>query len=96
MSIGFFTFYSQEAGVGQGYYSAVDPPGTSGIVTVSTDSLTGPVRLVITRYNGLSTFELDVPGGKEYGISITQIQSIGILNISGATATGSFSVSLPE
>lgn len=96
MSIGFFTFYTQEAGVGQGYYSAVDPPGTAGLVTLSTDSLTGPVRLVITRYNGLPPFELDVEGGKEYGVSINQIQTIGLLNISGSTATGSFSISIPE
>jgi hypothetical protein len=96
MSLGFFTFYTQDAGVGQGYYSAVDPPGASGLVTISADSLTGPVRLVITRYNGLPPFELDVVGGTEYGVSIDQIQTIGILNISDATATGSFSISIPE
>lgn len=96
MSLGFFTFYTLDVGVGQGYYSAVAAPGASGLVTLSTDSLTGPVRLVITRYNGLPPFQLDVPGGNEYGVSIDQIQTIGLLNISDAAATGSFSVSIPE
>jgi hypothetical protein len=96
MSLGFFILYTQNAGVGQGYYSAVDAPGTTGLVTLSADSSTGPVRLVITRYNGQPTFQVDVPGGKEYAVSINQIQTIGILNISGATATGSFSISIPE
>ncbi|THF76381.1 hypothetical protein [Cohnella fermenti] len=96
MSIGFFTFYSQDAGVGQGYYSAVDPSGTAGLVTMSVDSLTGPARLVITRYDGLPPFELTVQGGLEYGVSIDRIQTIGILNLSSATVTGSFSISIPE
>ncbi|MBB6733737.1 hypothetical protein [Cohnella zeiphila] len=58
--------------------------------------MTGPVRLVIARCNGLPSFELAVASGTEYGVSIDRIQTIGILNLCGATATGSFSISIPE
>ncbi|GMK37343.1 hypothetical protein PCCS19_03960 [Paenibacillus sp. CCS19] len=96
MSLGFFTFITQDPGVGQGYYSAVDPPGVSGLVTVSVDSLTGPARVVVTRYNGLPPFEIELISGQEYGISLSQIQTVGILNLSDAVLTGTFSISIPE
>lgn len=96
MSLGFFTYITQDAGVGQGYYSAVDPPGVSALVTVSVDSLTGPARVVVTRYNGLPPFEIELVGGQEYGISLNQIQTVGVLNVSDATLTGSFSITIPE
>ncbi|WP_191203586.1 hypothetical protein [Paenibacillus terricola] len=44
------------------------------------DSLTGPARDVVTRYNGLPPFELELVGGQEYGISLSQIQTVGVLN----------------
>ncbi|MFD1179177.1 hypothetical protein ACFQ3W_23190 [Paenibacillus puldeungensis] len=79
--------YTLGAGVGQGFYVAADPPGTSGIVTVSTT--TGTIELRITRYNA-TTFTTTVPAGTTFAVSIGNIQTIGIFAVTAATGTLSF------
>jgi len=90
----FFFSYSQGIGVGQGYYSAVTPPGTSGLIAIRSDMGTGPVRLVVTRW-GAAPIEADIGSGLKYEVSIDHIQSVGILTISSATATRFVNVVLP-
>jgi len=86
--------YNQDPGVGQGYFSSFEPLGTNGTIQVFNNN--AAVRLVITRYGGLPPFELDMPVNTSFGVSISQIQTIGILNISGIFATGSIVLFVPE
>lgn len=86
----FSTPFSQDAGVGQGYFSAVNPPGPTGFVLISNGSQ--PVRLVVTRW-GDAPFAVDVPVESQYSVGIANIQTIGILNLGAGTATGGLSFS---
>lgn len=76
--------YTLGAGVGQGFYVAVDPPGTSGIVIVT--ATTGTVELRITRYNA-PDFITTVPAGATFAASIGNIQTIGLFAVTAATGT---------
>ncbi|MCM3700960.1 S-Ena type endospore appendage [Paenibacillus macerans] len=76
--------YSQAAGVGQGYFVAADAPGATGIVTVGSTS--GDVELRITRYNA-PDFVATVTSGSTFSVSISNIQTIGILALQTATGT---------
>lgn len=87
----FFISYSQGAGVGQGYFSAVNPPGPTGFVSVFNGS--EPVRLVITRWGDVP-FTVDILANSAYTVGIANIQTIGILNLGAGTATGSLSLSV--
>lgn len=96
MALESFLDFSQGAGVGQGYFSAIDPLTTHALVEVDLNAGSGPVRLVVTRYGGLPPVEIDIPLGTEYAIHITNIQTIGILNISAAVATGFIRLGIAE
>jgi hypothetical protein len=86
--------FSQGAGVGQGYFSAIDPLTTNALIEVGLNAGSGPVQLVVTRFGGLPPVRIDIPAGTEYAIHIANIQTIGILNISDALATGTISIDI--
>jgi|GEM_PF-3473441 len=81
MAFSLFFNVNQDTGVGQGYYSAIDPLGTNAVIRAFNNSA-GPIRLVVTRYAGLPPVEVDIPSFSDHLVSIGNIQTIGILNIS--------------
>ncbi len=85
LSFIFSITYTQGAGVGQGYFSAVNAPGPAGFVNVFNGA--EPVRLVITRWGDVP-FTVDILPNSAYSVGIGNINTIGILNLGAGTATG--------
>lgn len=94
MAFSLFISFNQDPGVGQGYYSAVEPLGTSGLIRAI--NFSGElIRLVVTRYAGLPPVEVDVSAASEYSFAVGNIQTIGILNLGGGIASGFLEISFP-
>lgn len=74
--------YAQAEGVGQGYFISSGSPGTTGIVSITTNL--GAVRLVITRFDA-PAFETIVETATTFAVSLSNIQTIAIVALVNAT-----------
>lgn len=77
-------------GQGQGFYENLNFPGLNALVIVRNEHCS-PVRLVITRYDA-DTVSFDVPANSDFGVELSHIQTVGILNLGNRQAKGDITI----